>query len=131
MNKPQLLTQGELNVIRQCILLPLLVHVIDKNMDDLKYSDSTFKDLYMTSTEVVLDFVNRDYLDARQQLSKAKIKLVEAKPTADYEVNYTVYFRGYQEQFRLMKNVVTAQIRIALGNYVREVGDLVKKIRRQ
>ncbi|WP_336786940.1 hypothetical protein [Paenibacillus sp. MMO-177] len=130
MDKPQLLTQDELLVIRKCVLLPLLIHVIDTNMDDLKYSESTFKDLYMVSTEVVLDFINRDYLDARQQLSKAKIKIVEATPVAKYEVNYTIFYRGYQEEFRMMKSVVKAQLSIALGNYIKEIGELIKQIKR-
>ncbi|MFD0587665.1 hypothetical protein ACFQZE_06595 [Paenibacillus sp. GCM10027627] len=125
MSHPSVLTIEELTLVRDSILLFLLISVVEKNRSDLKYSDMSLKQLFIASTDLVLDLIKKDYLSTKTSLKKSGIKVIEVDGDAN-SLKFEIYFRGYQERFQIMKFLVKSQLGVALGNYAKRAEELIR-----
>lgn len=105
----------EMDDIKLCIILPLLIGLIDKweffpDPTPLKY-------LHESQFQEMRDMITIDHVEAKQRLKAADIKMVKKEkftPTLDY----TIYVRGYVENPGFMKGAIKSEMSIALGQYV-------------
>lgn len=124
MNKANYPNEEEITLVRESILLPMLLTIVENNKRELTMNQMPLKQLYLNITEVLLRRIFADITQVRKELSQRNIKVVEDdQKTASLQ--YVMYVRGYEEKFGIMKELVKAELGIKLGKYV---GQLTKDL---
>ncbi|MEO3945620.1 hypothetical protein [Gorillibacterium sp. CAU 1737] len=118
----------ELQMLRNFILLPHLVTLVERNRQEIEHSTMTLKKLYLASTQVLLDEIGRDLQAVKRELSLRAIKVVGEEQT-DMIHYYHYVCRGYEDRFGIVREVMKAQLSIMLGQYVSQLLGLLKKTR--
>jgi Icc-related predicted phosphoesterase len=118
-------TQEEMVLIREFIFLPLLVFVVEKNLNDIKNSQQMLKGLYIRSTQIVLNKINEDLTSIRQILRQSNIKVWETDKTEGY-INYSFNCRGYIDKISFMTQLAKNEIGTRLSKYINEISQEIK-----
>ena len=99
-------TEEEMEDIKLCIILPILLNLIDKWE---WFPDITpLKHLHESQFQELRDMITIDHVEAKQRLKAANVKMVKKDkftPTLDY----TIYVRGYVENLGFMKLTIKAR----------------------
>lgn len=119
-------TKQEYEKIRDCLLLPLLIEVVNKNRSQLEYDHMPLKTLFLTATDVLLDRIIADHVKIKKELKAASIKLIE-QPDTKTTLNCEYICRGYQAQFSIMKDHAKSVLAVMLGKYVGEMGKEIRE----
>lgn len=116
-NRP---TEDELVMIRDYILLPYMLTMAQKSIDDIESTPNLLKQLYLTAGRAVMNKISADLYTLRRELKQRNIKIIE-----DEQVDMIVYHRfvcrGYEERFGMVREVMRAEISIRLSKYVKEI----------
>ncbi|UUZ80512.1 hypothetical protein LJK88_37450 [Paenibacillus sp. P26] len=120
-------TNEELVLIRDHILLPHMLTMVQKSIDDIENSPNILKPLYLAAGRAVMDKISAEMYNIRRELRQRNIKII-----SDEQVEMVVYHhfvcRGYEERFGMMRDVMRSEISIRLSKYVKEViGKLAAK----
>jgi hypothetical protein len=123
MTNPSALTNDELTNIREYVFLLLLLELIEKNTRELNYTSSSLKPLYLLSAEALHKKVHDDVVALKKFFRERKIK-VEEDDSSDrnFALRYVVYYRGYQEKFPIVKDIIKGELGIRLGKYINALG---------
>lgn len=108
----------ELTMIRDYILLPHLLTMVQRNLDGLKYADMTLKPLYVSVTELLMERITKDQRRLKGQLAKRSIRLSGDPEYNDPVYAYTYLCRGYEHVFRIVRDVMAVQVRLMLTEYL-------------
>jgi hypothetical protein len=112
--------ESELKVIKDFILLPMLLTVVDNIRNKEIFIDKVQEMIIDSAVESLMNLIHNDLVEVRKQMRNLKIKVWEEdqnKPYLDYK-----YIRGgYEERFMLLKTVAKAELSVKLGNYVNEL----------
>jgi hypothetical protein len=125
MSNPNVLTQEEATTVREYVFLLLLIDLIDKNTKQLEFTSSTLKPLYLLSAQALHKRVQDDLLSIRKFFRDNKIKVEENEnpnPNMNFALHYVVYFRGYNEKFSIMKDIIKGELGVRLGKYINGLG---------
>jgi hypothetical protein len=118
MNRPNVPTQEELSWIRSCILLPILLSIVENNLQSIKTSSYPLKKLYITATQLLMDLIHSDLVKVKKLLKERNIKVFEDE-RIDGAIRYRFVCRGYEDSFAIMRDIVRAEISVKLSDYVR------------
>ncbi|GAA3406767.1 hypothetical protein ACFFNY_24830 [Paenibacillus hodogayensis] len=118
-------TTEELTMIRDYVLLPHMLTMVQRSIDDIKNSTNILKRLYLLSAEVVMSSINRDLYDLRRELSRRSIK-IHGDEQVDMVVYYRYVCRGYEERIGIVREVMRSEISMRLAKYVSEVVHKIK-----
>lgn len=114
-------TKEEFEYIRNYILLPFLLDVIEKNKREIELLQTALKPLFLIVTDTLLDRISQDIKGIKQSLRAAQIKVWEMVPS-DIALQYGFSCRGYQDTFYLSRNSAKAELSILLTGYVQKLG---------
>lgn len=108
-------TEQEMDDIKLCIILPMLLDLIDKwawfpNPTPLKH-------LHESQFQELRDMITIDHVEAKQRLRAADVKMVK-KEKFSPSLDYTIYVRRRVENLYFMKSVIKAEMQSELGKYV-------------
>ncbi|UUZ85694.1 hypothetical protein LJK88_20625 [Paenibacillus sp. P26] len=113
-------TQEEFVLIRDYILLPYMLTMLQRSIDDIEHGSNLMKKLYLSAGRTVMDKISADMLELRRQLKQRNIKI-----TGEEHVEMVVYHhivcRGYEERFGMIRDVMRSEISIRLSQYVKEI----------
>ncbi|XEC96993.1 hypothetical protein AB6A23_10900 [Paenibacillus tarimensis] len=118
--KAQIPTKGELELIRDAVLLPMMLSVVDKNGREIEASSFSLKRLYMTATGVLMNRIHADLARVKKELKQRNIKVFEDE-RIDSGVYYHFICRGYEDKFVMLRDVVRAEMSVRIARYVRDV----------
>lgn len=119
-NKAAFATEEELHLIKEFILLPILLTIVQNNLDKVKYDPSPLKPLFEQSTEILMDIIHTDLVKVKKELNARKIKVVELQASGGHSIVYDYYCRGYKQQFTMLRTVVKSEMSIKLGYYTEQ-----------
>ncbi|MFC5702228.1 hypothetical protein ACFPVX_13075 [Cohnella faecalis] len=118
-------TPDELTMIRDYVLLPHMMTIVQKSIDDIGRSPNTLKRLYSATAQVILNRLSKDSLDLRRELSRRNIRIM-----SDEQVDLIVYHRficrGYEDRLGIVREVMRAEINVRLARYIVEIGELIQ-----
>ena len=97
-------TAEEFTMIRDYILLPHMLTMVQRSFDELQRSSILMKRLYLLSTKVILDKISKEKFDLGRELKKRSIRVFDDE-TADTVIYYRFFCRGYEEQFGIVRDV--------------------------
>lgn len=114
-------TPEELTKIRDYIMLPHMITMIKKCIDDTAYSHIALKGVVARCLEVMMFRVSDDYYVLKKELNNHNIKVVSEE--TDNGILYFRYFcRGYEERFGIVREALRSEISIRMTQYTDELG---------
>jgi hypothetical protein len=118
-------TPEELTMIRDYVLLPPLLTMMQRSIDEVENSSGVLKRLYQAAGQVLMNRVSQDLRELKGGLAKCGIKVSEGG-----QEGIMVYFnyvcRGYQDRFGIVREVMKAEISLRLTEYLRELTSMIQ-----
>ncbi|KAA9007549.1 hypothetical protein F4V43_03395 [Paenibacillus spiritus] len=115
----------ELILMRDYTLLPHMLTIIQKNLDDLRFYKGVLRDFYTAAGEYVAQRISQDLYELRRELSRRSIRVGSGEQD-DIVIKYMYKCRGYTGSFDITREETRAQIGVRFGRYVDE---LMKRMR--
>jgi hypothetical protein len=113
-------TPDELEMIRDALLLPNMVIMLERQREEMEYSQHMLKPLYLKVVDALIAAVNRDLSQLRMELRRRKIKTWEGDQT-DFVLYIPFTCRGYEDRLGIVREVAKAEIQIKLTRYINDV----------
>ncbi|MBU7319515.1 hypothetical protein [Paenibacillus oleatilyticus] len=113
-------TPEEYTMARDYILLPHMLTIIDRNVEEIRASTNILKRLSLTAAQTVMNQIHKDMHTLRRELSKRNIKVINDEQI-DLVIYYKIICRGYEERFGIVRDVVRSEISVRLTRYLQDV----------
>ena len=115
-------TEEELRLIRESILLPHLMTMLQRSIGEISRSQISMHNVMARVMRAVLDRVGLESFNARRELKKRNIKILSDEMQDD--IVYTRYLcRGYEDKFGMTREVMRAEI----GKHLTKVVESILK----
>ncbi|GBG06506.1 hypothetical protein PAT3040_01033 [Paenibacillus agaridevorans] len=118
-------TPEEYVMIRDFVIYPQLVKMVQKSMDDMGFSHVALKGVILRCLEHIMFNISDDFFKHKKELKNRNIKVVEEE-TNDDILYYRFYCRGYEERFGIVREALRTEIRLKLTNYTNALGQQFK-----
>lgn len=123
MTRP-IISDEELYLLRESILLPLLIEMIETGLTNMDESKNILKRAYLMTGSYMVVLVKADLARIRRQLSTAKIVSWEKGSTKHVLVHR--YVRYNEESFLTIdRKEARAELSIRLGHYTEALKNLL------
>lgn len=122
--KPIAPSKEELEAIREYVLLPMLLSILEKNKAEIDRSTYSLKPLFVVAANIIQDLITKDLYAVRKLLRERSIKIFEDE-VIDSNLRYKYICRGFEDKFVLIRDVARAELTTRLGKYV----DAFKKLK--
>lgn len=117
MNQAPLVTEEDLQLVKEYILLPILLDVLEKDIAAIQSVKLNMGGIYEESLRQAQGQIITDLTLLRNNLRKRGIKVYEQQHTKLFlEARYLC--RGYQHKFSMLWNLVTAEQQRYLNMYL-------------
>lgn len=114
-------TMEELYMIRGVILYPYIITMLEKSMDDLKYTPVALKGVLNRCLEHIMFAVSDDYHKLRLELKSRNIR-VEEDNTNDEIYYFRYYCRGFEDRFGIIRDTLRSEVRNIMTSYTADFG---------
>jgi hypothetical protein len=118
--------EEELQMIRDSVLLPHLLTMVERGMEEAQSSAGVLQRLFVRAAEVLHSRISRDLYALRRELARRKIK-VEGAEHAGMILYYRYTCRGYEDRLGIVREVMRAEIGVKLAGYIKEVLEPLSK----
>lgn len=118
--KPELPSKEELELIRDSVLLPMILTIVDKNSTEIGLSSYSLKNLYLKASQVLMAQIHLDLSEVRKKLKAKNIKVFQEE-RIDSELYYRFVCRGYEDTFAIVRDVARTEISIRISKYVSDM----------
>jgi hypothetical protein len=119
-------TKEELTMIRDKVMLPHVMTMLQKGIDSIATSTFTLKDLSVRSLELLLQMAGEDDRQLRKELNQRKIK-IHLDESGDDIFYYRYFCRGYEEKFGITHKALRAEISLRLTKYMERMQEAFKQ----
>ncbi|MFC5448812.1 hypothetical protein [Paenibacillus aestuarii] len=120
-------TSEELAMIRDYILLPHMLTMVQKSIDHIEHSTNILKQFYVAAGQVIMNQISKDMYEVRRELTKRNIKVI-GDEQADLIVYHRFLCRGFEDRFGMTRDVMRSEISVQLKKYVKEtMGRILKE----
>lgn len=124
----QVPTREELEMIRDAVLLPVLLTMIEKNGKEITLSVNPLRKLYAVATLALMNRVHSELAAVNRELRNRKIKIFK-DDREDTDLHFRYICRGYEDRFSIMRDVARASISMKIGQHIQNISaDLNKKV---
>jgi hypothetical protein len=114
-------TIDELTMIRDAVMYPYIVMMLQNGIDNVEASRLPLKSLLTRCLEVLMNSVSDDQFALKRDLRKRSIK-VQNEEAGDGILYFRYTCRGYNERFGIAREALRNEISARLTNYVDEIG---------
>ncbi|MBB6632741.1 hypothetical protein [Cohnella thailandensis] len=111
--------EEEMYMLRESILLPAILQMLDRKLKQTEWSTDMLKTLYKRAIELLIDRVLQDHITVRKSLRERKIKTWDGDNT-DFAIYVNYNCRGYDGNFFVTRDVARAEISVRLGKYIQD-----------
>ena len=122
-NQPKLrgkATPEELTMIRDCVLLPHMLTMVQKSIDDMRLTPQYLNRLYIPAAQVLMNRISQDMYALKRELSCRNIK-IHNDEQSEIALYYTYTCRGYTERFPIIREVARAEISVRMSKYINDL----------
>jgi len=110
----------QLELIRDGVILPIMLTMVDNSRQEMDYTRSSLKGFYLAAAEALMRRIHDDVVANKRALAANKIKIVEDTQTGDI-IRYKYWFHGYEDNFPMIREVLKAEVSKRLGRYTAEL----------
>jgi hypothetical protein len=112
------ITEEELTMVKDYILLPFLLTILERDLNAIDQSTVKFRETYKRFIRCKMENVTKDLGNIRKEFRKRNIKVYNEKRNEN-GVEYTYLCRGYHSNFRMLWPTVKAYTEEKLEFYFR------------
>lgn len=120
------LTKKEMEMMREYVLLPVTLHIIEKKILEVEISPQMLKLLYSTAAKVLANHIRKDMQQSKKNLFERNIRVFEDTKN-DSELTYRYTCRGLEDRFTMTKDYMRAEVSVRIGRYVRKLATDMKE----
>lgn len=102
------LTDEDLALVKNYLKLPVVMEVLQNNMDKIESSDLKMKALFAAHLRSLSDKVNRELYDMRQEMRKRGLKVYEEHRSVK-GISAKYLCRGYNHEMNLLWALVKSE----------------------
>ncbi|CAI6023831.1 hypothetical protein [Cohnella sp. JJ-181] len=111
----------ELRMIRDVIVLPHMLTMVQRGMEECERSANLLNRLTLTGAQVLLNLITRDLHELRREMSSRRIRLLNVDEQVDLVIYHRYVCRGYEERFGIVREVLRSEISVQLARYMGEI----------
>ncbi|GIQ69208.1 hypothetical protein DUZ99_12735 [Xylanibacillus composti] len=117
MNRAPIETPADLQHVKQAVLYPVLIDVLERDMRTLDTLQLKMPRVYISSLRRTQEQIHADLVHVRRQLQRRGIKIYEMKRTSQgLEACYVC--RGYHRHFSMLWSLVRTEAERRLAAYM-------------
>ena len=113
-------TTEELVMIRDSIMLPHMLTMSDKALQDVKRSTNLFRRYFERMLQMLMDRISKELFTLRREMKARNIKVFDDE-THDGIIYHRYVCRGYEDQFGIVRETLRSEISFRLARYAEEV----------
>lgn len=113
-------TSEEFKMIRDYILLPHILTMVQRNLDEQRFNKGVLNSAFLAAGESIAKKIMKDIYEIRKELGKRNIRVSNGDQD-EIVMNYHYVCRGYSGTFGITREESKAQISIRLGKYVSDI----------
>lgn len=114
-------------MLRDYLLLLQMHIMVQKELTDLKLSGNLLKRAYGMCAKAIEERIFQDTKTLRIGLKERGIQVSKEEQDSDgFVIRYHYTCRGYSEHFAMTRDVMRSEISIRFGNYISEIGAILK-----
>lgn len=118
----QVPVKEELELIRDYVLLPMMLTIVEKNCKDIELSFYSMKTLFMKASYVLMNLIHADMVAVRKELKSRNIKVFQDEIESEgAAIHYRFICRGYEDRFSMIRDAARAEISIRISKYISKV----------
>lgn len=117
MHRPNVPTPEEIIAVRDYVILPFMLDMVEKDRQKLENDPISLRLLFEATNGKLTDKIHHDLVTVRKFLKERQIKVMELGQFGS-EMRYKFWIRGYEDQFTLMKEIVRSELSIRFGKYI-------------
>ncbi|SDR80889.1 hypothetical protein SAMN05444162_0091 [Paenibacillaceae bacterium GAS479] len=119
----------EREMIRDYIILTHMETMLQRSLDDFRFSEDILRNLYAMAGQEVMDRITNRQREIRRELASRDIKLLmDAEPQfGAFVYNYKFLYHGYHQEFGMTRDVMRSQISIKFGEIAGDLSTLLKQ----
>ncbi|ASS66199.1 hypothetical protein [Paenibacillus sp. RUD330] len=120
----------EMVMIRDAILIPHMIAMVEKSMNEIQNSPNVLKRAYAMTAQAIMDKLMADQFGLRRELSARNIKLYLENPETNntrHIINYKYIYRGYHHEFGIVREVMRSEISVQLARYITDIGEGLRR----
>ncbi|OMF76639.1 hypothetical protein [Paenibacillus glucanolyticus] len=102
------LTEEDLVLVKNYLKLPVVMDVLQNNMDKIESSDLKMQALFAAHLSSLSDKVNRELYDVRQEMRKRGLKVYEER-RSEKGISAKYLCRGYNHEMNLLWGLVKSE----------------------
>lgn len=110
-------TKEELELIRDYVLLPIMLDVVQNDKNKIKYNSNPLREMCLKADDKLMDNIMKDLTAAKKEMKARGIK-VEEMDREHSALHYKFWYKGYEDQFSIIREVVKAEISVRLTGYI-------------
>ncbi|OUS68179.1 hypothetical protein B1748_34535 [Paenibacillus sp. MY03] len=118
-------TADELDQIRDYLMYPHMLTMIQKSIQDLSFMQVSLKGVLARCMEYLMQRVTADYYALKKELRLKNIKVIEEEMN-DGILYFRYFCRGYEEKFGVVRESLRSEIIIKMTEYTKEIGQQLK-----
>lgn len=123
-------TPEEYTMARDYILLPHMLTMVERSLEEIRTSTNLLKHLYIVAAQTVMNTIHKDMYALRRELSKRNIKVLNDEQV-DMVIYYKIICRGYEERFGIVRDVFRSELSVRLTQYLKDIADQLKQYGRE
>jgi hypothetical protein len=113
-------TKQEIEVIRDSIILPMALGIVEKNSREVAMSSLTLKLLFSNAAKILAKQIRADAQKSKKALVDRDISVTQESKD-DSELIYRYVCRGHEDRFVMTKEFVRAEIGVRIGRYAKSL----------
>jgi len=117
---PEPPTRKEIEMMREYIILPVALKIVEKISLEVEVSSQTLKQLYSAAAKVLAKNIREDARKSQKALLERNIRVFEDSKD-DKELVYRFVCRGREDRFIMTRDFMRAEIGIKIGRYVQNL----------
>jgi hypothetical protein len=118
-------TKEELEMIRDSVLLPIMLMMIEKNGKELLISTNTLRKLYVVATQILMHRIHSELAKVKRELRERNIKVFQDE-REDSDLHFRYIYRGYEDKFAIMRDVAKAVISVKISEHIQRMAAELK-----
>jgi hypothetical protein len=107
MKKPQEMTLDELVMVKNCIIYPVILDVLQRDIGKMKKADFKIPLVYIGSIKNIQNIVNLELTDINRKLRSRGIKIIEQE-TSPKGITAKYLCRGYRHEVKFLPSMIKA-----------------------
>jgi hypothetical protein len=105
MVKPQQMALDELVMVKNCIIYPVILDVLERDIGKMKLADFKIPLVYIGSLQNIQKIVTLELTDTNRELRKRGIKILEQE-TSSFGITAKYLCRGYNHEVKFLSSMI-------------------------